>query len=197
IGAWSFIGHWTLVIGHFLIILAALTLTTPRGFSQTPPARPPVTVPPAAANQDLFNALIGSAASIEMDAAVTARAEFDPPTVPLGGRAIYRIVMTALDESIKLPDPLPAPSGLQLVAGGRGQAYQPLGGQRLQPQRTIIFHATATSTGIITMPAFPASVYSKSVTIPEARLTVLAPGTPAVREPPRLIVELPPGDVYA
>jgi len=196
IGAWSFFGHWSLVIGHFLIILTALTLTTPAAFSQTA-AHPPVTVPPAAANQDLFNALIGSAASIDMDAAVTARAEFDPPTVPLGGRAIYRIVLTALDESVKLPDPLPAPAGLQLVAGGRGQAYQPLGGQRLQPQTTIIFHATASSTGILTMPAFAASVYSKSVTIPEASLTVLAPGTPAVREPPRLIVELPPGDVYA
>src|SRR5882724_494486 len=71
IEAWSFIGHWSLVIGHCFrslvighyssLILTALTLIIPSAFAQTP-ARPPVTVPPAAPNQDMFNALIGSAA---------------------------------------------------------------------------------------------------------------------------------------
>jgi hypothetical protein len=153
-----------------------------------PPVAPPV--------QDAFSALIGSAASIDMDAPVTARAEFDPPTVPLGGRAIYRIVLTALDESVKLPEQMPAPNGLQLQAGGRGQHYQPVGGQKLQPQTTILFRATAASTGTFVMPSFPIQVYSKSVTVPEARLTVTTSGTPGLREPARLIVELPEGNIY-
>ena len=151
----------------------------------------------APATPDAFSALIGSAASIDMDGPVTARAEFDPPTVPLGGKSIYRIVLTALDESVKLPDQLPAPDGLHLQTGGRGQAYQPVGGQKLQPQTTIIFHATATSTGVFTMPSFAVAVYSKTVTVPEARLTVSASGTPGLREAPHLLIELPEGDVYA
>jgi len=186
---------------------ALLIFTAFSGFAQAP-SRPPFVLQPnsgaiqisprlAPTNQDLFNALIGSAASVDMDSPVIARAEFDPAVVPLGGRSVYRIVLTALDESVKLPDQLPAPNGLQLQAGGRGQAYQHLGLQKLQPQTTIIFHATATSTGVFTVPSFPVTVYSKTVTVPEARLTVTGPGATGSREPPRLLVELPDGDVYA
>src|SRR6266704_2163693 len=106
------------------------------------PTRPPLRLTPnspgmqgaprlAPTNQDLFNALIGSAASIDMDSPVAARVEFDPPVVPLGGRSVYRIVLNALDESVKLPDQLPSSEGLQLQAGGRGQAYQHTGLQKL------------------------------------------------------------------
>src|SRR2546422_403032 len=170
---------------HLTIILVLLCAASVSG--QTASPRPPLIFQPGAGaprlaptNQDLFNSLIGSAASIDMDTPVSARVEFDPPTVPLGSKALYRIVLNALDESIKLPDQLPAPNGLQLVAGGRGQAYQPVGGLKLQPQTTIIFHATATSTGVFTMPAFPAAVYGKTMIIPEARLTVTAPRNPAM-----------------
>src|ERR1051326_981232 len=121
---------------HLISVLAAVTClaqTQPQ-----PPARPPSTLAPGSAalqaprlaptNQDLFNALIGSAASIDLDAPIAVRAEFDPQTIPVGGRVLYRIVLTALDESVKLPDQLPTPAGLQLTPGGRGQAYQPLAG---------------------------------------------------------------------
>lgn len=194
----------SLPIAAFWLVLASLPFLAVSGLAQTPPpgiARPPVTfqVAPRVApvTQDAFSALIGSAASIDLDAPVAARAEFDPPVVPLGGRAIYRIVLTALDESVKLPDQLPAPTGLQLQAGGRGQAYQPVGGQKLQPQTTLLFHATATATGVVVMPSFPITVYSKTVTVPEARLTVTPPGTPGLREPSRLFIELPEGSIYA
>ena len=170
----------------------------PAAIQVAPPVVPPIQIAPRPpiATPDAFDALIGSAASIDMDT-VKARAEFDPPVVPLGGKAIYRIVLTALDESVKLPEQLPTPNGLQLVAGGRGQAYQAIGGQKLQPQTTIIFHVTAASTGVFTLPSFPIAVYSKTATVPEARLTVTAAGTPGLREAPRLLVELPEGDVYA
>ena len=132
-----------------------------------------------------------------MEAPVTARAEFEPPVSPLGRRIIYRIVLNALDESVKLPDSLPSPPGLRLTAGGRGQAYQPVGGQKLQPQTTLIYHVTATNAGAFTMPPFPVTVYGKAVIVPEARLTVTASAAVAVREPPRLLLELPEGDIYA
>jgi hypothetical protein len=146
--------------------------------------------------QDQFNALVSSAASIDMESPVTARVEFDPPTVAVGGRATYRIVLNALNESVKVPDQLPVPDGLELSPGGRAQSYQPTGGPRMQPQTTINFRAVANSTGTFTMPAFTTTAYGKPVTVPEARLTVVPSGTAGVREAQRLLVELPEGDIY-
>ena len=170
------------------------------------PAGPTLANPPAntllqtgakaAQDQDLFNHLVASSASIDMDLPVTVKAEFDPPTVPLGGRAVYRIVLTALNESVKLPETLPTPDGLRLVPGGRAQTFQPLNALRLQPQTTIQFRSIVRSNGVYTMPSFPVTAYGKSIQVPEATLTVVAPGTPNAREAPRLIVELPDGDVY-
>src|SRR6266849_3104984 len=116
-GHWSLVIRNYLVIGHCVIghcvighchsrflLLTALILagasTTPA--QDAPTRRPPFVIQPnsgvapitpriAPANQDAFSALIGSAASIDMDGPVTARAEFDPPVIPPGGRAIYRI----------------------------------------------------------------------------------------------------------
>ncbi|MDB6109294.1 MAG: hypothetical protein JWR69_1044 [Pedosphaera sp.] len=152
--------------------------------------------PPGQSGQDAFSALVSSAASIDMDSPVTAKAEFDPPTVPVGGRAIYRIVLNALDESVKVPDQLPAPSGLAFSPGGRGQAYQPTGAGRLQPQTTINFRVTAGNTGTFTVPAFTVTAYGKPVTVPEVQLNVVPAGTAGVREAPRLLLDLPQGDIY-
>src|SRR5436305_939841 len=114
------------ICGMFMVIGAACFAQTPE---TTPPVKPtqstliiqgpagPLRITSSGAmqltpqtsgqsGQDAFNALVSSAASIDMDAAVTARAEFDPPTVPVGGRAVYRIVLNALDESVKVPDQL-------------------------------------------------------------------------------------------
>jgi len=60
--------------------------------------------------QELFNNLVSSAASFDMDSPVEAQAEFDPPVAQSGGRVVYRIVVTALDESLKVPRP-PARAG--------------------------------------------------------------------------------------
>src|SRR6266704_1664106 len=121
---------------HLSMILVLLCADSASGQPASP--HPPLIFQPGAGaprlaptNQDLFNSLIGSAASIDMDTPVSARVEFDPPVVPLGGRSVYRIVLNALDESVKLPDQLPSSEGLQLQAGGRGQAYQHTGLQKL------------------------------------------------------------------
>src|SRR5581483_4490734 len=92
---------------------------------------------------DLFNSLISSAASIDMDSPVTAA----------GGRAIFRIVLTALDESVKQPDQLPAPGGLTVTPGGRAQNYQPTGTGRLQPQTTLNYRVIPSTNGIYSMPS--------------------------------------------
>jgi hypothetical protein len=147
-------------------------------------------------NDDFFNSMISSAASVDMDAPVAARAEFDPPVVPAGGRAIYRIVINALDESLKAPDALPAPAGLSLTAGGRAQTYQMVVGGRLQPQTTLNFRAVAASNGVYSMPSFTVLAYGKAVPVPEAQLVVVPAGTAGVREAPHLVLKLPPGNIY-
>ena len=147
--------------------------------------------------QDPFDALITSAASFDIDSPVTAQAEFDPPTAVPGQRVVYRIEVTALDESLKVPDQLPVPAGLTFVPGGHGQIYQPTGAMKLQPRTTYLFHSVATNTGKFVMPEFEVLAYGKTVKVAAATLIVAAPGSVAAREPLGLSVELPPGDIYA
>src|ERR1700722_5941848 len=148
------------------------------------------------AKQDPFDALITSAASFDIDSPVTAQGEFDPPTAALGQRIIYRIEVTALDESLKVPDQLPGPAGLTFVSGGHGQIYQPTGAMKLQPRTTYLYHIIATNTGKFVMPEFEVLAYGKPVKVPAATLTVEVVGSVAAREPLGLTVELPPGDIY-
>ncbi len=161
-----------------------------------PPALAAVLAQPAPPKQDLFATLVGSAASIDMETPVTVRVEFDPPVVAVGGRAIYRITLNALDESVKLPDALPSPKGLELLPGARAQNYVPTGGQKLQPQTTINYRATATATGSFTMPAYTLTAYGQAVPVPETRLEVVPAGTPGVRAAPTLLLTLPKDGVY-
>ncbi len=197
-------------------LIASVVMSGAAGVAQTPATnRPPVAPPPAVvvpnaprpavavpnaprpvpANQDPLSTLMMTAASVDMDSPVTARAEFDPPVVAVGGRVTYRIVLTALNESVKLPDQLPAPNGLRLQPGGRAQNFQPISVSKMQPQTTINFHATATTPGAFTMPSFTLTAYNKPVPVPEARLTVVPAGA-GMREAPRLFLELPEGDIF-
>jgi hypothetical protein len=146
--------------------------------------------------QDAFDALITSAASFDIDSPVTAQAEFDPPVAVLGQRVIYRVEVTALDESLKAPDQLPVPAGLTFQPGGHGQIYQPTGAMKLQPHTTYLYHIVATNSGTFVMPEFEVLAYGKPIKVPAATLTVAGPGSVAAHEPLVLSVELPPGEIY-
>src|SRR5438067_9395773 len=54
---------------------------------------------PSQRGPDVFDNLVSSAASFDMESPVEAKAEFDPPVAVVGGKVIYRVVLTALDES--------------------------------------------------------------------------------------------------
>ena len=45
--------------------------------------------------------------------------------VPIEFKAYYRVEVTALDESLTMPESLAAPAGLSLRPGGRGQSAGP------------------------------------------------------------------------
>jgi hypothetical protein len=144
---------------------------------------------------DLFDSMVASAASFDMDSPVVARTEFDPPVAAPGGRVIYRITVTALDESLEIPAKFPVPEGLELRAGGRGQTYVPTSGRKFCPETTVIFHAVAPTNGSCTMPAFQAMAYGKPIQIPAATLTVASDG-PTAPQAPDLLLNPPDGDVY-
>ncbi len=145
---------------------------------------------------DDFGNLIRAAASFDMDSPVEARAEFDPPEGVVGGRILYRVSVTALDESFELPEHLVTPNGLVLESGGRGQNYEPTGGNKIRPRTTIIYHATLTTNGTLTIPAFQAMAYGKPLEIPAATIKVAAAGEGTPIPPPLLLAEPPSGDVY-
>ena len=159
----------------------------PRAVSVTPAPAQPV--------MDPLASLMMSQPSIDLESPVAVQAEFDPPVVMLGGRATYRLVITAVNDSIKLPDTLPAPAGLTLTLSGRGQSFQSLG-TKIQPRTMINFRVNVSAIGAYTLPAFTLTAYGKPVTVPEARLTVVQPGTAGVREAPRLLMEVPEGEFF-
>jgi hypothetical protein len=144
---------------------------------------------------DLFDSMVASAASFDMDSPVVARVEFDPPVAAPGGRIIYRITVSALDESLEIPAKFPVPDGLELHLGGRGQTYVPTNARKFCPETTVIFHALAPTNGSYTIPAFQAVAYGKPIQIPAATFTVATDGQPAPQAPD-LLVNPPDGDVY-
>jgi hypothetical protein len=157
-----------------------------------PAAPPPAAVQPAS---DPLVQLMMSQPSIDMEAPVVPQAEFDPPVAPLGGRVTFRLSFNAMNEAIKLPQKLPASAGLELTQTARGQTYS-YGGPRLLPRTTINYRVSASAVGTYVVPSLVVTVYNKTVSVPEARVTFVQPGSPSAREAQRLTVELPPGDIY-
>jgi hypothetical protein len=156
--------------------------------------RPPTPVmPPPSPFLDPMAAAVMQQMGVDSNLFITA--EFDPPVVALGQRITYRVVVGAVAEGVSLPEKLPAVPGLALAEGGRGFHYATVG-LSIQPRTTFNYRVSASAAGLRVMPAFPASANGRTIRIPEARLMVLPPGAPGVRQPMRLLVELPEGDVY-
>ena len=151
---------------------------------------------PQLRSPDMFDQLVASGASFDMDSPVVASAEFDPPTVSAGGHVTYRVEVTALDESLTMPDALPLPKGLELHAGGRGQTYQQTPNLKLRPHTTVIFRAKVTDAGAFTIPSYELLAYGKPVPVPAATLTVLPAGEGVGADATHLEVILPKGNLY-
>jgi len=180
-------------------LLSACALVVPMAIGRqvTLPApkiivRPGQQQPP---RQDPFDNLIASAASFDMDSPVTARAEFDPPVAVAGQRIVFRVEVSALDESLKVPENLSAP-GLQFHAGGHGQTYQHTSATKLQPRTTYLYHVTAGAAGTFTVPGFDVLAYGKPIKVPATTLIVNATNGAAIREPLELLMQIPDGDIY-
>lgn len=159
-------------------------------------AQQPGVVRPPSSSQEQFDLLMASSAQLDIDSPVTVRTEFDPPTASLGSRVVFRLSINALDESVKVPDQLPAPAGLTLTPGGRAQSMQIVQTGRQQAFTTINFRATPAGVGTYVVPSFKMTAYGKEVVVPETRLTVVSANESALREAPRVILQVPPGEYY-
>lgn len=153
-----------------------------------PPSRPTVT-------NDPLTTLMLQQPEIDVKSPVIVEASFDPPSVRVGQSSTYRILITAMNESVRLPEVIPAPAGLSLIAGGRGQYYVPIA-QKLQPRTSINYRATPQSPGACIMPSFNITVYNKTYTVPPAQLTVVEQNQDVNDLQPVVTVDLPPGDWY-
>ncbi len=149
---------------------------------------------PAPAIDPLLN-LMMQQPPIDIDTPARAYAQFDPPVITAGGRATYRIIITALMRVIQPPESLPAPPGLEVVAGGRSESYATVT-NTLQPRSTLNYHISAKAPGTYTIPPFSVSVSGRFMQVPAARLQVVPAGATGVEQPPRLSVEIPEGDIY-
>ncbi len=185
--------------GCFAALLAAIWIGSAIGQPSQPARRQPRPGP------DPFDLMINSAASFDVDSPATVFAEFDPPVIPVGGHSIYRVVVTALEESLEAPGKLNGPTGLEIHAGGHGQTYaqtfqmSPAPGtpqMRMQPQTTFLYHVTATNIGSLAIRPFDLTAYGKPLKVPEAKLMVVPAGGVAGQDRPLLYAEFPQGDVY-
>jgi hypothetical protein len=186
------VGGWK----SFIAAIVLLTAVAADGQQRRAPGQP-LRIGP-----DPFDMMVNSAASFADDSPATVRAEFDPPVIAAGGRAVYRVVVTALEESLEAPGKLNAPAGMEVHAGGHGQTYQQVlqmtpgsTAVRMQPQTTFLYHVTATNTGSLTIPSFDLTAYGKPLKVPETTLLVVAAGA-AAQEPPLLFADFPPGDIF-
>jgi hypothetical protein len=142
----------------------------------------------SAQTPDQLMQLMRSQPGVDISAPVTATAEFDPPQVRPGEKAVYRVTFNATAVSVNLPGKIPAPPELKIHLSGSGQTMQQVGGE-FQNFATFDYDVRADAAGNFTMPEFTAEVYGKPVAIPAAVLEVKT-DLPEPHEPARqLFVE--------
>jgi len=100
---------------------------------------------------------------------ISATAEFDPPCVRPGGKAFYRVTITATENSIAWPDKIPAPPELRFGARAHGQLMQP-DGTPFHPVSGFVCEITATNAGHFVVSNLVIWVGGRSLEIPAASL---------------------------
>jgi len=155
-------------------------------------AQQPTILPPGAASQ-----LMIPQAKVEIspEENVSVTAEFDPPIVAAGQKAVYRVNVTATQNSILWPDVIAAPPELKFSDAARGQLTQP-DGARFQPLTAFAYEVATTASGQFTVPAFTVVVGEKKVEVPAASLEVLAANSVVPANARRLLLELSQTNLY-
>jgi hypothetical protein len=132
---------------------------------------------------------------IEISTNVSVTAAFDPPVIVPGGSCTYRVTINAVTDSIRWPEDVLTPADLTLRFAARGQILQPAA-DKIRPATTINHRVTVTRPGSYTIPEFKVRVYGKPVTVPAARLDVVAQLPPNVPPAQRIYLRLSETNAY-
>jgi hypothetical protein len=151
--------------------------------------------PTGAPPQDPLMALMLAQPKIDISSPVHATAAFDPPVVAPGQQSTYRVTFNALEQTIEWPDKLAAPAGLAMTPGAHGEVLR-MGPGSYLPLTAFNYRARAAGLGQFTVPEFKVNVRGQPVTVPAARLGVVA--APPASAPPaqRILLELPTTNLY-
>ena len=136
----------------------------------------------------------GVPGGVEVEPAATA--VFEPAEAVVGRPVIYKVTITGSARALEVPDPLPAPPGLEISPGGRSISTGVIGGA-LMVTTTLRFSAVASRAGKLTMPEFEVPVGTKRVRVPAAVVMVAnpAPGED-VYKPARVELDLPKREFF-
>jgi len=139
--------------------------------------------------------LMMSQPPVDVSSPAVATAVVDPPVVPVGEIAVYRITVTALEASVRWPGEMYVPPGLEMRAGGAGQIL-PMQGNVQRPITARNFHIRALRPGFYTLPAFEIEAYGKRLTVPETQLEVAGAKRPGHEPARRLFVQIARTNVF-
>lgn len=169
------LSRWLLAPGFWLLGASFITLQ----------AQMPVQFGPGAAAQLQMQQ---TPVEIVAPEAVTARAEFDPPSAAPGEKVLYRIAFETTRNAIEWPDTLPAPARLELGPFASGQLTR-MEGNKYRPLTMFVCEAGAMESGTFLVSNFTVLCNGKPVPVPAASLTITnqAPVTEARRS--RLLLQ--------
>ena len=167
-------------------LAAALLVTAVTAALSAQPTNGPVPDPLAQ--------LMVSQPSIEIVSNPVAVASFDPPMVHPGQLSTYRVSFNALEDSVKLPNTIAAPSGMLLRQSARGQILL-YAGNRLVTDDGELPYLRHQHRCVCVGP-FTVEVYGRAVAVPAAHLEVVP--EPSVVPPPgrRLTAQLMTSNIY-
>jgi len=133
--------------------------------------------------------LMLSQPKIDVASEVKATAVFDPPVVRPGEQAFYRVTFNALEQSIDWPEKLNASAGLEMSRGAHGEILR-MTGPSYAPLTAINYRVRSAGLGEFDVPEFQVKVYGKPVTVPAARLRVVAAPPSGARPAQRVLLDV-------
>ena len=150
------------------------------------PAQLPQQLPPGVAVQMMVPQ---PAVDVSPVAKFSTTAEFDPPTVRVGGKTFYRATVDATENSILWPDDISAPKELKFGPSVRGQITR-MEGNKFHPLTAFVYEVTATATGHFTVPGFVVPAGWPPADIPAATLDVTENNSAPPIAAKRLLLEV-------
>jgi tetratricopeptide (TPR) repeat protein len=127
---------------------------------------------------------------LDSTARPVAHAEFDPPIIAAGSQAMFRLVVSCPNATVRLPETVPCPQGLKLTAGASGDQMLSVTG-RVWRVWVYNFRAEAVEPGTFTVPSFTLLADDEPLQTPEATIQVKPSADVTTRRPMEIVLKPP------